>query len=106
VTTRAGAAEGAHNAGRIGIKLTALTIGALVLLSLGTASSFAQNKQVFQAIARGTGQQMGRDFGVEVTIESYSGPEDQKILWDALAQGGNHWLLSRLYFWPSCFSSS
>ncbi len=78
----------------IGIKRFALTIG-ILLLSMGI-SSVAQTKQVFQATARGTGEQLGHDFGVELTIESYSGPEDQKLLWDAFTQGGNQGLATAL----------
>ncbi len=80
---------------RIGIKRTAFAV-AIFLLSLAGASGFAQSKQVFQATARGTGEQLGHDFGVEVTIESFSGPEDQKILWDAFTQGGNQALAAAL----------
>lgn len=79
---------------QIGIKRVAVMIG-ILLLSL-SVSGIAQTKQVFQATARGTGEQMGHDFGVEVTIESFSGPEDQKILWDAFTQGGNQALAAAL----------
>ena len=73
---------------RIAFTSTILALVVLLVLSLAPAPAFGQ-VQVFQATARGTGEQMGHDFGVEITIESFSGPEDQKILWDAFAQGGN-----------------
>jgi hypothetical protein len=79
---------------QIGFKRIAILIG-ILLLSV-CVSGFAQTKQVFQATARGTGEQMGHDFGVEVTIESFSGPEDQKVLWDAFTQGGNQALAAAL----------
>ncbi len=82
--------------GKIGIQRTALILGVIAVVSLAVVTSFAQSKQVFQATARGTGEQLGHDFGVEITIESFSGPEDQKILWDAFTQGGNPALAAAL----------
>lgn len=75
---------------RMAMKLTALVLGIIFVLSLAALPSSAQ-VQVFQAVAKGTGEQMrfSQGYGVEITIESYSGPEDQKFLWDAFTQGGN-----------------
>lgn len=77
---------------QIGIERLAVIVGILLL----SVSGLAQTKQVFQATARGTGEQLGHDFGVEITIESYSGPEDQRMLWDAFTQGGNQALAAAL----------
>ena len=79
---------------QMGFTRIAIVIG-ILLLSV-CVSGFAQSKQVFQATARGTGEQLGHDFGVEVTIDSFSGAEDQKILWDAFTQGGNQALAAAL----------
>jgi hypothetical protein len=83
------------------------------LIGLGTVSfvvvilagvySFAQDKpQVFQAVARGTGDQLRQSYGVavEVTIESYSSPEDQQILMDAFLKDGNQGMVNALKKMP------
>jgi len=87
------------------INLTGLGTLIFVLLILAGVYSFAQDKpkpQVFQAMARGTGEQLGRSYGVgvEVTIESYSSPEDKQILMDAFLKNGNQGLVNALKKMP------
>jgi hypothetical protein len=86
------------------INLTGLGTLIFVLVILA-GYSFAQDKpkpQIFQAIARGTGQQLGQSYGkaVEVTIESYSSPEDHQILMDAFLKNGNRGLADALKKMP------
>ncbi len=74
----------------------------LVVLLLTTICSIAQDKpETFQATAFGQGTQMGRTFGVNITIESYSPPEDQQVLLAAFDKGGNEGLVDALDKMPS-----
>lgn len=85
--------------GRYRITLTALALGVIVL-TMG-AFSFAQDKpQVFQATARGTGDQLGREAGVEITINSFSSPDDHQVLVDAFLKKGNQGLVDALKKMP------
>lgn len=74
---------------------TPLAAGAvlLILLSAGLAQ---QKREDFQATAYGTSTQLGRTFSVNITIESYSTPEDQQKLLEAFAKGGNEGLVEAL----------
>ena len=85
------------------INLVSLGTLCFVVVILAGVCSIAQDKpQTFQAIARGTGEQLGRSYGVavEVTIESYSSPEDHKILMDAFHKEGNKGLVNALKKMP------
>ena len=70
------------------IKWAAVAAGIILVISVAAVPASAQS-QVFQTTAQGTGEQMAVQFGLEITIDSFSGPEDQKVLWDAFQQGGN-----------------
>lgn len=86
--------------GRIRIKVGVAVVAVVGLLVLTAVHGVAQQKQIFQATARGTGEQLGQDFGVEVTIESYSSPEDQQVLLEAFQKGGNQALAAALKKMP------
>lgn len=54
-------------------------------------------KSIFiQAQAMGTNQQLGRNFSVNITIEEFSSPDDQKILLDAFNEKKNEGLVNAL----------
>lgn len=53
---------------------------ALFLLLVGTSTIQAQKRITIQANARGTSTQMGQLVPVRIIIESFSTPEDQKLL--------------------------
>jgi hypothetical protein len=71
----------------------AFVAGSLILLVL-TLSAFrtgAQDqpkRETIQAQAMGQNTAVGKTFNVTITIESYSTPDDQKVLIDAFTQGG------------------
>jgi hypothetical protein len=61
------------------------------VLVIGAFKTGAQDKprrETIQAQAMGQNRAMGKSFHVTVTINSYSTPDDQKVLLDAFAQGG------------------
>jgi hypothetical protein len=61
------------------------------VLVVGAFKTAAQDKpkpETIQAQAMGQNRAMGKSFSVTVTITSYSTPDDQKVLLDAFAQGG------------------
>jgi hypothetical protein len=61
------------------------------VLVTGAFKTGAQDKpkrETIQAQAMGQNRAMGKSFSVTVTINSYSTPDDQKVLLDAFAQGG------------------
>jgi hypothetical protein len=61
------------------------------VLVVGAFKTAAQDKpkpETIQAQAMGQNRAMGKSFSVTVTIASYSTPDDQKVLLDAFAQGG------------------
>jgi len=62
-----------------------------VVLVMGAFRTGAQDKpkrETIQAQAMGQNRAAGKNFSVTVTINSYSTPNDQKVLLDAFAQGG------------------
>jgi hypothetical protein len=62
-----------------------------VVVAMGAFKTGAQDKpkrETIQAQAMGQNRAMGKSFSVTVTINSYSTPDDQKVLLDAFAQGG------------------
>jgi len=65
-----------------------------VLFLLGSFA-YAQ-RQVFQAQSMGQGRQMGQTFSLTLTIDEYSGPEDQRVLLEAFEKAGNKGLVSAL----------
>jgi hypothetical protein len=81
-------------------KTTFATIVLLVIgLMLFAGGSTAQKlpKSLFiQAQAMGTSTQLGRNFSVNIIIEEFSPPEDQKILLEAFAAKGNEGLVNAL----------
>ena len=72
-------------------------IVALLLLLVGIGPSVqAQERMTIQANARGTGTQLGRLYNVNIIIEQFSTPEDQKALIDAFARSGNDGIVDAL----------
>ena len=68
---------------------------------LMTGTCFPQDKsEAFQAIAWGQGAQMGRSYKVTVSIDSFSTPDDNKILLDAFDKSGNQGLVDALKKMP------
>jgi hypothetical protein len=75
-----------------------------VTMFVGTSDSTAQKlpKRIFiQAQAMGTSTQLGRNFSVNIIINEFSPPEDQKILMEVFAQKGNEGLVNALSKMPS-----
>jgi hypothetical protein len=75
---------------RFDYKRIAVVLITLVLVT-GAFKTGAQDKpkrETIQAQAMGQNRAMGKSFNVTVTINSYSPPDDQKVLLDALAEGG------------------
>jgi hypothetical protein len=68
--------------------------GLLLLASLKAGAQDKPKRETIQATARGQQRAAGKLFHVTINIESYSTPEDQKILIDAFNTGG-HDLLAR-----------
>ncbi len=88
-----------HTGERIARVSGGVLIAALFLASI---YGFAQKKtELFEATAYGQSTQMGRTFNVKIYIESYSPPEDQKILLDAFAKGGNEAIVDALEKMPT-----
>jgi hypothetical protein len=83
-------------------KLAIMVIAAVLFLGIVAASSPAAQAQVmvFSTVAQGTGEQMAVKFGLEITINSFSGPEDEKVLWEAFQQGGNQAVAAALKKMP------
>lgn len=78
------------------IKQSLAVSGVLVLFLIFTSSLSQAQREQFQAQAFGEGQQMGRTFGVTITINELSTPEDQKILLDAFASRGMNGLTNTI----------
>ncbi len=77
----------------------AAAVAVLGLALLPVAGGSAQDKpqrEVFQAVAMGTSTQLGQIHNVNITIEEYSPPEDQKILLDAFNNKGMQGLSNAL----------
>jgi len=86
------------NAGRAALILvgTLSTLG-LLLLAAGSAQTQEKPKsERFTARARGNARASGKMFSVEITIDSYSTPADQKTLIDAFQSGGHDALVKTL----------
>jgi hypothetical protein len=79
----------------------AFVSGILLLVGLFLSVSvpgFAQRgtAETLDATAFGTNTQMGRNFGVKVTIYEFSAPEDRQILVEAFQKGQNEGLVNAL----------
>lgn len=73
---------------------------ALVVLAASVAA-LAQKPEYYQATALGQGTQLGQLFNVNITIDSYSTPEERQILIDAFNQGKNEALVNALSKMPA-----
>ena len=60
----------------------------LAMAAFKTGAQDPPKPETIQAQAMGQNTAMGKSFNVTVKITSYSTPDDQKMLLDALAQGG------------------
>ena len=67
----------------------------LLLAVIGTAVQ-AQERMTIQATAMGTSTQMGKIYNVNILIERFSTPDDQKALINAFARGGQDGLVDVL----------
>ncbi len=77
------------------VNVISLLIGLLLIASI---PGFGQRKstETIDATAFGTSTQMGRNFGVKITIYEFSSPEDREILVQAFQQGQNDGLVNAL----------
>ncbi len=68
------------------------------LLLIASVLGFAQRKssETIDATAFGTSTQMGRNFGVKITIYEFSSPEDRDILVQAFQKGQNDGMVNAL----------
>jgi hypothetical protein len=85
------------------MKLIGLVAVSFVVVILAGVYSSAQDKPlIFQAVARGTGDQLQHSYGiaVEVTIESFSLPEEQQSLMDTFLKDGNRGMVNALKKMP------
>jgi hypothetical protein len=86
------------------IRHSILVVGAAVLLGVGllpVAPTRAQGKKLpksimIQATAMGQAQQLGRVFSVNIYINEFSTPDDQKALLEAFGSKGNEGLVNAL----------
>ena len=67
----------------------------LVMASISTIAQ-AQERMTIQATAMGTSTQMGRVYDVNILIEQFSTPDDQKTLIDAFERNGQDGLVDVL----------
>jgi gas vesicle protein len=83
-------------------KLAGIVVGVAYLLLAGSAGSSAQDKKAktkpeyIDAVAEGTGTQLGRIINVSIIIREYSTPEDQQALLAAFQEGGQKGLVNAL----------
>jgi hypothetical protein len=76
--------------------LNATTVSLFLLLAgIGTTAQ-AQGRMMIQATAMGTSTQMGKVYSVNINIEQFSTPDDQKALIDAFKKSGQDGLLNVL----------
>src|SRR5437763_2599893 len=72
-------------------------IGAIFVLWMGVGTTLqAQGRMTIQATAMGTSTQTGRLVNVNIHIEQFSTPDDQKALIDAFKRGGQDGLVDVL----------
>lgn len=67
----------------------------LLLTAIGTTVA-AQQRMTIQATVTGTGTQLGQMYDVNILIERFSTPEEQKALIDAFKRSGQDGLISVL----------
>lgn len=77
---------------------TLFRITLVITLFLIGVSSFGQKQErmKIQANMRGTGTQMGQLYNVNISIEQFSSPVDQKVLIDAFNKSGNEGIVNAL----------
>jgi hypothetical protein len=79
-----------------------LTVGVALVMGLlmaGAPAGFGGDRtkpETLDATARGSGTQLGQNFGVTVIIYEYSTPEDRQLLVEAYAKGQNQGLVNAL----------
>ena len=84
--------------GTFGLRFSGLLL--ISLLTLSSSFGFAKDKkpqaETIRATAMGTGDQMGQDNNVRLTIFAYSTPQDKQTLLDAFQQGQTQGLANAL----------
>ena len=68
----------------------------LLMVTATPGNSAPRDGETYQANAFGQGTQMGHIFSVNITINQYSTPEDQKVLLDAFQAKGSRGLANAL----------
>jgi hypothetical protein len=76
--------------------MLAISSGFLFLTALKAGAQDKPKRETIQATAMGQQRASGKMFSVTVNIESYSTPEDQKVLSDAFNSGGHDALVKTL----------
>ncbi len=76
-------------------------VGAALFLIVSMVTLAQQRSEEVQATAFGTSTQLGRTFNVNITITSYSTPQDQQVLLEAFQKGGNRGLVDALQKMPA-----
>jgi hypothetical protein len=76
--------------------MIAISSGFFVLTALKAGAQDKPKRETIQATAMGQQRASGKMFHVTVNIESYSTPEDQKLLSDAFESGGHDALVKAL----------
>jgi hypothetical protein len=75
----------------------AITVSLFLLLLAGIGTTVqAQGRMTIQATAMGTSTQMGKIYSVNIHIEQFSTPDDQKALIDAFKRSGQDGLVNVL----------
>jgi hypothetical protein len=72
------------------------SIGILSPITSGACAQDKPKRETIQATAMGQQRASGKTFHVTVNIDSYSTPEDQKVLSDAFTSGGHNALVKTL----------
>jgi hypothetical protein len=72
-----------------------LLLGLLMISSIGVSGQRGETETI-DATAFGTSTQLGRNFGVKITIYEFSSPEDRDILVQAFQKGQNDGLVNAL----------
>src|ERR1700748_2729072 len=77
------------------VRCTLLLLGLVVMAAI---PGFGQrgSTETIDATAFGTSTQLGKNFGVKITIYEFSGPEDRDILAQSFQQGQNDGLVNAL----------
>lgn len=72
------------------------SIGMFLPVAFKASAQDKPERETIQATAMGQQRAAGKTFHVTVNIESYSTPEDQKVLFDAFTNGGHNALVETL----------